>query len=143
MIAVSLELCGVSALPVAVGMYIPLAATLPIFIGGLVRLVADRLRGKPKSDAESETSGGVLLASGYIAGGTLCGLIVAFFTFLPDSFNEAINLGYQFFAYDEGGKKVWNPDEVVNAKLAAVAVFGVLMAILLWVGARKEKPPTA
>ena len=37
MIAVSLELAGVSALPVAVGMYLPLGATTPIFIGGMVR----------------------------------------------------------------------------------------------------------
>lgn len=145
MIAVALELCGVSALPVAVGMYIPLAATLPIFIGGLVRLVADRMRGKPKSDAESETSGGVLLASGYIAGGTLCGLIVAFFTFAGEGFNKALNLGYQFFAYtnEKTGKLEWEPEELANTKLAAVAVFGVLMAILLWVGSRKEKPPPA
>src|SRR5207249_5008873 len=85
MIAVALELCGISALPVAVGMYISLGSSTPIFIGGMVRLVADKIRGKPKSEAESETSPGVLLASGYIAGGTLCGLIIAFFAFLPDS----------------------------------------------------------
>ena len=38
-----------------------------------VRLVADKLRGKPKTEAESETSPGVLLASGYIAGGPSAG----------------------------------------------------------------------
>src|SRR5205085_11889086 len=98
LIAIALELCGVAALPVAVGMYLSLASTTPIFIGGMIRLVADRLRGKPKTEAESETSPGVLLASGYIAGGTLCGLIIAFFAFLPDSFNQAINLGFHSFA---------------------------------------------
>ena len=107
LIAIALELCGVSALPVAVGMYLSLGSTTPIFIGGMMRLVADRLRGKPKSEAETETSPGVLLASGYIAGGTLCGLIIAFFAFLPDSFNEALNLGSRFFS---GGDK-WKPDD--------------------------------
>ena len=101
MIAIVLELCGVSALPVAVGMYLSLGSTTPIFIGGLMRLIADRLRGKPKSEAEAETSPGVLLASGYIAGGTLCGLIVAFFAFLPDSFNETLNLGLHLFGSRE------------------------------------------
>ncbi len=143
LIAITLELCGVSALPVAVGMYLSLASSMPIFIGGMLRLVADKLRGKPKTDAESETSPGVLLASGYIAGGTLCGLIIAFFAFLPDSFNQTINLGLQFFATaNASGKLEWKPDEVVNAKIAAVVMFGLLSAFLLWVGSRKDKPAT-
>src|SRR5947208_13632988 len=96
LIAIALELCVVSALPVAVGMYISLGSTTPIFIGGMVRLVADRLRGKPKTDAESETSPGVLLSSGYIAGGTLCGLIIAFFEFVPEV-QQAVNVGLHTF----------------------------------------------
>jgi len=138
MIAVTLELCGVSALPVAVGMYLSLASTTPIFIGGLIRLLADRLRGKPRSEAESETSPGILLASGYIAGGTLCGLIVAFFVFLPDKFNETINLGLRFFGTTNAkGEPEWDPDKNVGAEIAAVVMFAVLGAILLWVGSRK------
>src|SRR5206468_4084702 len=93
LIAISLELAGVPALPFAVGMYIPLGSTTPIFIGGILRYVSDRVRGKSSSDTETETSPGVLLSSGYIAGGTLCGLILAFFAFLPDSFNKALDLG--------------------------------------------------
>ena len=143
MIAVALELCGVAALPVAVGMYLSLGSTMPIFIGGMVRLLADKLRGKPKTEAESETSPGVLLASGYIAGGTLCGLIIAFFAFLPDSFNHAINLELHAFGKEvadaDGTKKVWKPEENGGAKLAAVVMFGLLGAFLLWVGSRKQK----
>ncbi|MFO0804510.1 MAG: oligopeptide transporter, OPT family [Gemmataceae bacterium] len=138
LIAVALELCGIGALPVAVGMYLSLGSTTPIFIGGMLRLVADKLRGKPKSDAESETSPGVLLASGYIAGGTLCGLIIAFFAFLPDGFNNAINLGAHLFGETIDGKRVWKPDAVMNAKIAATAMFGLLGAVLLWIGSRRE-----
>src|SRR5262245_22776411 len=124
MIAIVLELCGVSALPVAVGMYLSLGSTSPIFIGGMVRLLADRVRGKPASDAESETSPGVLLASGYIAGGTLCGLIIAFFAFLPDSFNDAINVGMHLFGSpNEKGKIEWKPDESGPAKVASLVMF--------------------
>lgn len=141
MIAVALELCGVSALPVAVGMYLSLGSTTPIFIGGMVRLVADRIRGKPRSEAESETSPGVLLASGYIAGGTLCGLVIAFFAFLPDAFNDAINLGLHLFgAVDAKGKPEWKPDENGPAKVAAVVVFGLLAGFLGWVGSRASPP---
>lgn len=136
LIAVTLELCGLSALPVAVGMYLSLGSTTPIFIGGMLRLAADKLKGKPKSEAESETSPGVLLASGYIAGGTLCGLIVAFFIFLGDSFNETINLGLHLF----GTGKEWDPDKHAGAEIASLVMYGLLAMILLWVGSRKERP---
>lgn len=140
LIAVTLELCGVSALPVAVGMYLSLASSMPIFIGGMLRLVADKLRGGSKSEAESETSPGVLLASGYIAGGTLCGLIIAFFAFLPDWFNQALNLGLHLFGeLNDKGKKEWKPDEAGFAKVVAVVMFGLLGAFLLWIGSRKER----
>jgi putative OPT family oligopeptide transporter len=141
LIAVTLEMCGVSALPVAVGMYLPLGASTPIFVGGMLRLVADRLRGAHASDAEAETSPGVLLASGYIAGGTLCGLLLAFMAFVPEV-QKAVALGAHLFATPgKGGEPEWAPDEVGWAKVLAVVMFGVLGAYLLWVGARKEKPP--
>jgi hypothetical protein len=93
LIAVAMEFSGVRALPFAVGMYIPLGATTPIFVGGLLRWLTDRIRGGSGSDVETETSPGVLLSSGYIAGGTLCGLIIAFFSvpYMAD-FNRAINM---------------------------------------------------
>lgn len=138
MIAIALELCGVSALPVAVGMYIPLGSSTPIFIGGMVRLVAEKIRGKPKSEAEAETSPGVLLASGYIAGGTLCGLIIAFFEFVPD-LKQFLNLGLHIFGElnQKTNKAEWEPENSGPAKVAAVVVFLLLAAYLLWVGSRK------
>jgi putative OPT family oligopeptide transporter len=143
MIAVALEFCGVSALPVAVGMYLSLSSSLPIFIGGMVRLITDKLRGKPKSEAEAETSPGVLLASGYIAGGTLCGLLVAFFAFLPEAFNDTINLGAHFFGKlnPESDKVEWDSDKSVGGRIAAVVIFGLLAAFLVYIGTRKEKEP--
>src|SRR5207237_8269972 len=79
LMAITLELAGVPALPVAVGMYIPLSSTTPIFIGGLLRWGTDRMRGRSASETETETSGGVLLASAYIAGGYHGGLVIHFF----------------------------------------------------------------
>jgi uncharacterized oligopeptide transporter (OPT) family protein len=126
LIALSLELAGVSALPFAVGMYIPLSSTTPIFVGGLLRWLTDRWRGKSASESETETSPGVLLASGYIAGGTLCGLIIAFFAFLPDSFNAMLDLS-----------RVYNTEDTVSPKVVALVTFGILAAVLLLVGGRR------
>jgi putative OPT family oligopeptide transporter len=123
LIAVAMELAGVSALPFAVGMYLPLAASSPIFVGGMLRWLADRLRGRASSESETETSPGVLLSSGYIAGGTLCGLIVAFFVFLPDRFNRALDLSRYVAAAD--------------SRVTSLAMFLILAAILLAIGSRK------
>jgi putative OPT family oligopeptide transporter len=73
-IAVTLELCGVHSLSFAVGAYLPIATTAPIFIGGLVRWFVERKTGET---AESDLSAGTLFSSGLIAGGSLAGILYA------------------------------------------------------------------
>ena len=84
-IALVLELSGVPSLPFAVGVYLPLASSTPIFVGGLVRYLADRAGRKPggraPSEAESEMGPGVLLSTGYIAGGSIGAVLIAFLAF--------------------------------------------------------------
>jgi putative OPT family oligopeptide transporter len=76
-ISITLELCGVTALAFAIGLYLPLSTTLPIFIGGAIKGIANwRAKGK-KEEGESELSKGNLLATGLVAGGALTGVIVA------------------------------------------------------------------
>ncbi len=72
-ISIVLELAGIDALPFAVGLYLPLSSSSPIFAGGMVRWLVTRRTKTQESDAGS----GVLLSSGLIAGGSLCGLLVA------------------------------------------------------------------
>ena len=76
-LALVLELCGISALPFAVGVYLPISASAPIFVGGVVRWLVDRKKNAPESEAESETGPGVLFSSGLIAGGAICGILLA------------------------------------------------------------------
>ena len=84
-IAVVLELSGVPSLPFAVGVYIPLSSSTPIFVGGLMRYVAERVArkpdGRPPSEAESEMGPGVLLSTGYVAGGAIGAVLVTFLNF--------------------------------------------------------------
>lgn len=78
-IAIVVELCGVKSLSFAVGLYLPLSTTLPIFIGGAIKGLVDYLtkrRGDKQEDAE--LGRGSLLATGLVAGGALMGVIVAF-----------------------------------------------------------------
>lgn len=85
MIALVLEMAGVPSLVFAVGVYLPLSSSLPIFVGGAVRWLVDRRRqsdqpalGASEVSAESDRGPGVLLASGYIAGGAIAGIVIAF-----------------------------------------------------------------
>jgi putative OPT family oligopeptide transporter len=84
-IAIVLEMCGVSSLPFAVGVYLPLSTSTPILAGGLLRWIVDRrnraVAGPQASDTDTEMSPGVLMSTGFIAGGTIAGVIVAFLSF--------------------------------------------------------------
>ncbi len=76
-IVIAVELLGIRSLPFAVGAYLPIGTTLPIFVGGVVRWMVDQVAKKhgEDADAESEISPGSLFASGLIAAGGIVGLI--------------------------------------------------------------------
>ena len=79
-IAITMELCGIKSLSFAVGLYLPLSTTLPIFIGGAIRGLVDMKQKKSgeKLSAEEEDLGkGNLFATGLVAGGALAGVVVA------------------------------------------------------------------
>jgi putative OPT family oligopeptide transporter len=76
--SVTMELCGVKSLSFAVGLYLPLSTTLPIFAGGVVKGLVDVVAKKKGGPAEdSELGGGSLMATGLVAGGALTGVVVA------------------------------------------------------------------
>ena len=86
MISVTLEMTGVPSLAFAVGVYLPLSSSSPIWAGGIVRWLVDaytrrKHSGKSLTEdqlaAEGDKSPGVLLASGYIAGGAIAGIVIA------------------------------------------------------------------
>ena len=96
-IAFTMELCGIKSLSFAVGLYLPLSTTLPIFAGGAIRGLVDRKKKKSGEvlTAEEEDLGkGNLFATGLVAGGALAGVLIAFFS-APDAtqaFLQKINL---------------------------------------------------
>jgi hypothetical protein len=77
-ISITLEIMGLHALPIAVGIYLPISTSATIFVGGLVRSIVNRMTRGEQTLTEEETGKGVLLSSGLIAGGAIGGLFVAF-----------------------------------------------------------------
>ncbi len=101
MIAIVLEMSGIPSLAFAVGVYLPLSSSSPILMGGLIRWgvdkwIARKHAGKNLTEdqliAEGDKSPGVLMASGYIAGGAIAGIIIAFLAGVPSmaGFNKTI-----------------------------------------------------
>jgi hypothetical protein len=143
MTSIVLELSGVPSLPFAVGVYLPLSSSSPILIGGFVRWLADRkiyarFAGKKMTaeelEAEGNKSPGVLLSSGYIAGGAIAGIVIAFVAGVMGDIQTKI----------EDWSKANNPMfSGPNADLLSVVPFVALAALLYFVAIRSEKPATA
>jgi putative OPT family oligopeptide transporter len=78
-ISVVIELCGVRSLSFAVGAYLPLSTTAPIFVGGMLKALVDKMSGATSGDGhgESEVSSGMLYSTGLVAGGSLTGVAIA------------------------------------------------------------------
>jgi putative OPT family oligopeptide transporter len=102
MIALVLEMSGIPSLAFAVGVYLPLSSSSPIFIGGIIRWLSDlHVRRKYRDlnlteeqlTAEGDKSPGVLMASGYIAGGAIAGILIAFMAGVPfmAAFNDRLD----------------------------------------------------
>ena len=75
-IAIVIELLGVPALPVAIGLYLPLELSVPIMAGGLIKFVVEKINGKQNDDSGK----GILFCSGLIAGEGIIGVVLAILT---------------------------------------------------------------
>src|SRR6266568_2206727 len=137
-IALVLEMSKVPSLPFAVGVYLPLSSSAPIFVGGMVRWYVDRRRNRlaayanaseEERTAAGDRSPGVLLASGYIAGGALAGILIAFTAGVLGDFDKAVTAWSAarnpFF---EGG----------HADLLSMLPYAALVALLYWMA--RERP---
>jgi len=134
MIAIVLEMAGIPSLAFAVGVYLPLSSSSPIFIGGMIRWLVDKylarkFHGKKLTEeefvAETDKSPGVLMASGYIAGGALAAVFIAFFAGLWKERSDSIE------HWSKAHNPFFNGDW---ANLLSLLPFLVLMVLLYLVG---------
>jgi uncharacterized oligopeptide transporter (OPT) family protein len=124
-IAILLELCMVPSLPFAVGVYLPLAVSAPIFFGGLVRWLVNRLQAgrKAQSLAEEESGPGILFSSGLIAGGSIAGIVLALFA--AKDWGRFIDVGSRIPA-------------LLETEITPVLTFALMMGVLYRVATRKR-----
>ena len=139
-ISLILELSGVPSLAFAVGVYLPISSSTPLFVGGLIRWLADkRAAAQPASQgltgaefvAMTDRGPGVLLASGYIAGGAIAGIVIAFLSGVLGNLDAALqNWAVANNPFFDGP----------YADLLALGPFAGLALLLWWVG--RGGPPT-
>ncbi len=138
MIAIVLEMAGIPSLAFAVGVYLPLSSSSPILIGGLIRWAVDRWIAKKYEGqglteeqlvAESDKSPGVLMASGYIAGGAIAGIIIAFLAGVPfmSGLNDRIAEMSKHNPFYEGA----------SANALALIPFAIIIILLYLTGREK------
>jgi putative OPT family oligopeptide transporter len=126
------QMAGAHALSWAVGAYLPLSTTFPIWIGGMMKALADSIRRKREGAAheESELSSGMLYSTGLVAGGSLGGVLIALVAFIGDYFLhmekptliEKLDLGNKFYPALKNG---------TGGQILCAIVFGVLCVLLL------------
>ena len=131
-LAVTVELCGVSALSFAVGAYLPLSTTLPIFVGGAIKGISDKVaKSKGEKVESSELGKGSLFATGLVAGGALAGVIVALLSVNDNVFNFFKSISTEGFLTGILGKGGY--------AILGVIFFGLMVSILYKVS---RKPQT-
>lgn len=139
MLAIAVEMCGINSLNFAVGVYLPLATTVPMLAGGLLRWWTDRgrktaaeQRGEDAATiaANADRSAGVLMASGYIAGGAIAGIVIALMAGVFDATDAKLT------AWAQANNPFYSGEQ---ADALALIPFGVLLLILLWAGREKAR----
>jgi putative OPT family oligopeptide transporter len=123
-LAIAMELIGVPALPVAVGVYLPISTSATMFMGGVLRWLIDRRRPIEEREGPHADSGpGVLFSSGLIAGGAITGVILA--AFQAKGLDTAIDLSKSFGS---------------TSGLVAMIAYVALIALPVYAVARARRP---
>jgi putative OPT family oligopeptide transporter len=125
MLGLAIELVGVSSLPFAIGLYLPLSLSMPIMVGGVLSLLV-RKTSRTEAVRAKRQEKGILFGSGLVAGDALIGVAVAFLIYLFD--------GYRAF-YEEFEA---SPLTGAAGPWVSLAAFAALVGIF-WVMTRHRR----
>ncbi|HPW56337.1 MAG TPA: oligopeptide transporter, OPT family [Thermoanaerobaculaceae bacterium] len=117
-----LQMVKVPALPFALGMYLPQELNVPLLVGGLVaHFVAKSAKGDEKLQ-QARSNRGTLIASGFIAGGAVMGVLAALLRWISQELKLGGVLGVNLFNNAEGH----------GAELLALGFYALLVAYMFW-----------
>lgn len=123
LIAITMEMIKISPLPVALGMYLPMELNTPLLLGGFISHWLEK-RSPDAKTAAARSGRGTLIASGFIAGGALMGVIGVVL--------KALNL-HRYISF--GIPQVWGIDKWVEGQPAAwYSEYGEIVSIVFCLG---------
>jgi len=131
MIAAAVELLGISSLPFAIGLYLPLSLSTPIMAGGLLSLIVRKL--SAKNIAKKREEKGILFGSGLVAGDAIIGVAIAMLFFVGGKFEIGFLEAYRlnFFEHYEATSIIGE----IPGTVVALAAFAILM-VVFWMFTR-------
>jgi len=122
-IGIVVELLGISALPFAIGLYLPISLSLPIMVGAIIYYLVSKTTPSPTLKEGEEN--GILFSSGLVAGDALVGVIIAFLIGIP-----TLNA-----LHSQLPEAAWLGP---FANIGSVILF-LIIGILLWLVTRRKK----
>ncbi|MBL7925853.1 MAG: OPT/YSL family transporter [Bacteroidia bacterium] len=134
-LSITMELCGVKSLSFAVGAYLPLSTTLPIFAGGVLKAAVDyKQRKSGVTEEDAELGRGSLFATGLVAGGALAGVLVALLWVIPSVRETMTAVDFSEGIIASIGKDAF--------MLLGIAMFLLMAFILFKVATNKNQSPS-
>jgi len=133
-IAIVVELCGIKALSFAIGIYLPLSTTLPIFIGGAIRGIIEWRQRKKNifiTPEEEDLGKGNLFATGLVAGGALAGVLVAILSSIDSVSTNLVKVNAEPGLHNALGGEGY--------KWLGVAFFAFMGFVLYRIASRRNK----
>ena len=134
-LALVVELCGIKALSFAIGVYLPLSTTLPIYIGGAIRGMVEGIkkrRGHVPKEGEEDLEKGSLFATGLVAGGALMGVLFAFMNIPEALANELRKWSAEHWLIENIGQ--------LGYYILGIGFFALMGWMLYRNGMKKDKP---
>jgi len=128
--AVTSEMCGISGLAFALGMYLPMELNSPLVLGAAVAWLLQRST-KDQKLAKARHEKGTLIASGFIAGGALVGVFAAFLQYLQETFHWTL-------IYNLTTMPILGPLLAAWGNWTGLALFIALAAFVYWDSAREK-----
>ena len=131
-IAIIVEVIGIPVLPFAIGIYLPVHLNACIMVGGLIRLVVDKVVKGSDKEKEEKVNKGILFCSGMIAGEGLVGIVLAILAVV--GLDKAIDFSGKLAAL--------GVNELVST-IGALVLFAVVITVVLAVIFAKNKKNSA
>jgi putative OPT family oligopeptide transporter len=138
LLSLILRMSGVPALAFALGMYLPIHLNVPVLIGGLLAWIVGRKReGESEAKTKAGHNRGILIASGFIAGGAFMGILDSVINYIIKEVSGNLDPKAAIHFFSEAAL------EGKSSEVLSIVMLVLLCAFVVWISRRAEPDPDA